>query len=253
MTVFVYDKTFEGLLSAVFDAYSLRWFPERLIGEGEPEPMFTEQVHVVATETRKSNRVWRGVEKKLPKQVCNMLMHVWLSEEPGSDELLMRYIRKVFDNPFSVVTNFVDDDILQVKQLAQKVSREGLYLIQFVRFQKAGDDTFFAPVSPRYNALPVCIHHFKDRFADQKWLIYDLKRKYGYYYDLHDVTEVTLLDTENFRGGRLDEKLMAEDERLFQKLWKNYFKALTIKERINPKLHRQHMPRRFWKYLPEKD
>lgn len=29
-------------------------------------------------------------------------------------------------------------------------------------------------------------------------------------------------------------------------------KALTIKERINPKLHKQNLPRKYWKYLREK-
>ena len=49
MLVFRYDKTFDGLLSAVFDAYSLHVFPEALIGPGEPEPLFTERVHDVVT------------------------------------------------------------------------------------------------------------------------------------------------------------------------------------------------------------
>ena len=31
-----------------------------------------------------------------------------------------------------------------------------------------------------------------------------------------------------------------------------YFKTIAIKERINPKLHRQHLPVRFWKYMTEK-
>ena len=35
MLVFRYDKTFDGLLSALFDAYSLHVFPEALIGPGE--------------------------------------------------------------------------------------------------------------------------------------------------------------------------------------------------------------------------
>ena len=34
MLVFRYDKTFDGLLSALFDAYSLHVFPEALIGPG---------------------------------------------------------------------------------------------------------------------------------------------------------------------------------------------------------------------------
>ena len=36
MIVFRYDRTFEGLLTVVFDAYSRKSFPERLIGPGEP-------------------------------------------------------------------------------------------------------------------------------------------------------------------------------------------------------------------------
>ena len=37
MLVFRYDKSFDGLLSALFDAYAMRAFPEQLIGPGEPE------------------------------------------------------------------------------------------------------------------------------------------------------------------------------------------------------------------------
>ncbi len=125
-------------------------------------------------------------------------------------------------------------------------------MIELVRFQKAADDIFFAPISPDHNCLPLTISHFKDRFADQKWIIYDTRRDYGFFYDLKTVTEMTLDTTELFPEGKLNEQLMAEDEQLFQKLWKAYFKSLTIKERINPKLQRQHLPKRYWKYLTEK-
>lgn len=252
MTVFRYDKTFEGLLCAVFDAYTLKIFPDRLIGEGEPEPMFTEFLHTVYTDKDRSGRVWKGLCKKLSKPVRNMLGHVWLSEEAGSDELLMRYMRKVFDTRHSVTRDFSDPDVLEIKKLADKVSKEGHRLMQFVRFQKAADGTFFAPVSPKYNALPLAIPYFKDRFADQKWLIYDVQRRYGYYYDLKEAKEVTMEDDGHLLGGKLSDSMMAEDEKLFQNMWKSYFKALTIKERINPKLHRQNLPVRFWKHLTEK-
>ena len=45
---------------------------------------------------------------------------------------------------------------------------------------------------------------------------------------------------------------MDSDERLFQQMWKTYFKAIAIKERMNPRKQRQDMPVRFWKYLVEK-
>jgi probable DNA metabolism protein len=45
---------------------------------------------------------------------------------------------------------------------------------------------------------------------------------------------------------------MAENEVMFQDFWKSYIRSLTIRERLNPKLQRQHMPVRFWKFLTEK-
>ena len=250
MLVFCYDKSFEGLLSAVFDAYTDKMFPERLIGYGEPEPMFTEQIRHVITSSEKSNRVWKGLQKKMMKKASNVIFHAWLSELPDVDELLFRYIRKIFDSARGMEANFTDPDMLEVHKIALQVCREGEHVRQFVRFQKAGDNTFFAPVTPKYNCLPLGLSYFKDRFADQKWIIYDTRRKYGFYYDLHKVIEINL-PNDPMTGGQLNEKLMAEDEKQFQQLWRGYHKALTIRERINPKLQRQHMPRRFWKYLIE--
>ena len=252
MIVFRYDKTFEGLLSAVFDAYVRKVFPEKLLNLKEPAPMFAENIYTVYTEPDKTERVWKALNKKLSKYTRNMIMHVWLSENPDSDVLIFRYIKKIFDSDKPVQENFADPDVLEVKQIATKVAKESEYIKQFVRLQKAADGTFFAPIAPKYNALPIAIGYFKDRFADQKWLIYDTKRRYGYYYDLEKLREVTMEDDEIMLKGKLDDSLMAEDEKFFQKMWKDYFKAITIKERINPKLHRQNMPKRFWKYLTEK-
>ncbi|MDR1809186.1 MAG: TIGR03915 family putative DNA repair protein [Prevotella sp.] len=253
MTVFRYDKTFEGLLSAVFDAYSRKIFPEKLIGENDTLPLFAEEAAGVVTQPDKSARVWAALEKKLSKTALNMLWAVWLSETEDSDNLLFRYICKTFDSKTSVETNFNDSDVLKSSQIAKMVNREAEYIRQFARFQKAADNMYFAPIAPKCNALPFAVEYFTERFADQQWLVYDMKRKYGFYYDLKTVVEITLDDAgDHLLTGKLDESLMAEDEKLFQKLWQGYFKSLTIKERINPKLHRQNLPVRFWKYLTEK-
>jgi probable DNA metabolism protein len=252
VTIFHYDKTFEGLLTSVFDAYNRKTFPDKLLGMDEVEPLFVDESFTVTTDEEKSGRVWKALEKEMQQGARNMITYVWLSELQGSDELIFRYIRKTIDSKQSIEMNFADDDVLQMQKLAQKVSRERLRLIELVRFQKAADDIFFAPVSPDHNSLPLTLDHFTDRFADQKWVIYDTRRNYGYYYDLKTVTEMTLDSTGLFPEGKLDENLMAEDEKLYQELWKGYFKSMTIKERINLKLQRQHLPKRYWKYLTEK-
>jgi probable DNA metabolism protein len=239
-------------MTAVFDAYNRRTFPDRLLGTDETEPLFVDESYKVLTQDDKSMRVWKGLEQKLKANTLNMITYVWMSELPGSDELIFRYIRKTFDSPRSIETNFADEDVLRMQKTAQKVSKERHRLIELVRFQKAADDVFFAPVAPDHNCLPLTLGHFKDRFHDQKWILYDTKRNYGYYYDLTSITEMTLDSSDLFPGGKLDESLMAADEKLFQDLWRGYFKAMTIKERINPRLHRQHLPQRYWKYLTEK-
>ena len=253
MTIFVYDKTFEGLLTAVFDAYSRRSFPDLLLAEGEPFPLFYDEAVTIYTDDDKVDRVWKGLQKKISATALSVITVTWLSELPQADLLLFRYIRKAIDAPRTIELNFGDPDVLEVAKIWKKVTNERLRVMQFLRFQKAADGTFFAAVKPIYNVLPLTLSHLTDRFADQCWLIYDLQREYGYYYDLKETTEVRFEEKEaHLLSGLLSEELMDADEKLFQQMWKTYFKSIAIKERLNPKLHRQHMPARFWKYMPEK-
>ena len=88
MLVFRYDKTFDGLLSALFDAYSLHVFPEALIGPGEPEPLFTERVHDVVTDEAHASRVWRGLERRLIARARSMFVYAWHGEQAGGLSLI---------------------------------------------------------------------------------------------------------------------------------------------------------------------
>lgn len=255
MTVFRFDNTFEGLLTCVFDAYSRRTFPDLLLYEGEPLPLFHDEVVEVLTDEEKAGRVWRGLQKKLSASALRALAQCWLADEPETPLLLFRYICKAIDAPRSIETNFGDPVVLAFSRMWKRVDWERIRLLQFVRFQKAADGTYFSAVEPEKNALPLVAGHFRDRFPDQRWLIYDVGRAYGFYYDLKDVREVRFEDGSravHLVTGRLDGQLMDKDERLFQQLWKTYFKAICIKERLNPRKHRQDMPVRYWKYLTEK-
>lgn len=254
VNVFQYDQSFEGLLTCIFEAYDRKCFPERLMGEEAVLPLFCEDVYRVQTDTARAERVWKALEKKLSEQALRALSYSWLADDcSGRDELMFRYIRKVIDAPLSVEMNFGDTDVLALMRLAKNVSYERMRLIQFVRFQKASDGTYFAPFEPQSNVLPLAVEHFKDRFADQKWLVYDTKRQYGFYYDLQSLEEVTFPDLENrILCGLLKEEDQAADEKLFQDLWKTYFHSICIRERLNPRKHKQDMPVRYWKYLTEK-
>ena len=112
MNIFLYDKTFEGLLTFVFEAYSRRIFPDALLLEGEPLPLFYDEIFTVITDEEKSGRVWRGLQKKLSSAALACLAQCWLAEEPETPMLLFRYIRKAIDAPRSIETNFVDCELV---------------------------------------------------------------------------------------------------------------------------------------------
>lgn len=253
MIVFTYDASFDGLLSCVFFAYEQKRFPDLILSESEQKPLFVDEHYFVNTEKDKADRVWKALGKKVSPFARNMMLSVWLSEVPETAMLLFRYIRKNIDHPKGIEMNFGDDDVLSVKNIAQKVGREAHRMMQFVRFQETADGIWFAPVSPQYNVLTLVAPHFKSRYADRPWVIYDTSRNTGIYYDGKTVQEISFSkeDLPELKSGKLDNEKLSDDEAFFQQMWKEYFQSITIKERINLKLQRQFMPKRYWKYLPE--
>ena len=160
MTLFIYDKTLDGLLTAVFDAYYRKTFPDVLLTDGEALPLFYDEVFTVITDDEKAGRVWRGLQKKISASALSAITWCWLSELPEVGLLLFRYIRKAIDSPVSIETNFGDPDVLALSRIWKRVDWERLRMLQFVRFQKAADGTFFAAFEPQHNALPLTVAHF---------------------------------------------------------------------------------------------
>ena len=168
--------------------------------------------------------------------------------------MLFRYIRKAINSPHSIETNFADPDVLELAKIYKRVDGERVHLMQFVRFQKAADGTFFAAVELNSTHCHWLWIISKTGLPTSVGSFYDVKRQYGYYYNLTEMEEVTFEDPRQAHlvTGMLNETLMDNDEKLFQKLWKTYFKSICIKERWNLRKHRQDMPVRYWKYLTEK-
>ena len=259
MTVYIFDNTLDGLLTAVFDSFFLRQQPEYLLAEGEQLPLFADEPHRVVTDSGKAELVWKGLEKQLSRDGLHMISVSWLSEERTLNQPLFNFICKVFRLKVKgLEQNASDEDVLAVRNTCRRVLHEQLRMKQFVRFQKAKDGTYLAVVSPDHNVLPLVIGHFQDRFGDQPWLIYDARRHYGYYYDgaaapIHITFENEAAVPFNLENGKLDADVLSENDKLFQDLWRTYFKAICIKERMNPKKQLSDMPRRYWKYMTEKN
>ncbi|WP_221392375.1 TIGR03915 family putative DNA repair protein [Dyadobacter sp. NIV53] len=254
MEIYVFDGALEGLLTAIFDSYERKAMQVNVVSSDRYLPDVFQESHLVISSDNKANRVWKGLRKKLDTDWMKKFYNSFLSEQPDLFQDLFDFARYIFDNPAGAETNFGNNCVLSVSQMERKVHREKHRMEAFIRFQQTADGIFYAHIEPDYNVLPLISDHFRKRYADQKWIIFDLKRKYGLFFDLEKVEEITFDFTAEMSSNlnTLPAQVLDPKEELYSLLWKDYFRSTNIPARKNMKLHIQHVPKRYWKYLSEK-
>ena len=254
MTTLIYDCSFEGLLTAVFEVFEYKLSSPKIISKENysSENMFAE-IHEVFTSKEKSERVLNKLELNIGKSGISQLLKVYLSEREDLEFLILNAIQKSIKNSLvnNILQNYADENILEIAKINKSINREIHRMHAFVRFEKLKDEVYFSKIEPDFNVLPLIVKHFKDRYQDQKWMIFDLKRHYGVTYDLQTV-DFFYPETDQLYNFKKIENLLHEEEIRYQKLWQRYFFKTNIPERKNLKLHYQHVPKRYWKYLTEK-
>ena len=248
---FIYDGSFNGFLTSIFVAFEEKAQVADIQKNTVRQNGLFSETETIFTHVEKAKRVWNGIQKKNQNAIKNIYF-AYLSESKNIELLLYRYIRKLFANQESIHSDYSDGLVLKISQLAKTVGREKHRMEAFVRFQLTQDDIYFANIEPDFDVLPLISKHFRSRYADQQWLIYDVKRQYGIFYDLEKVEIVSLDLDEVYANSIHKSDRFINEEYSYQDLWNNYFKSTNIKSRINMKLHTQHVPKRYWKYLSEK-
>lgn len=247
----VYDGTFDGFLTLVFELYDLKISQFDIVDKKNLQQNVFALTRTIITDEQKSQRVWAGLSKKLSSTALGNIYKCYLSELPKIESILFQFIQYTFNSNFNIEADFGFEPVLKVAQISKKVMREKHRFEAFVRFKKDKEGLFYALIDPDFNVLPLILDHFRKRYADQKWLIYDVRRKYGLYYNLIK-TEYVVFES-SFIKSKASSNIVFDDEEIFyEQLWKDYFTATNIPSRKNMKLHKQHLPVRYWKYLSEK-
>ncbi len=251
MTSIIYDGSFEGLLSAIFEVYEYKFPDPTIVGKNCAAPLFGRQ-HIVHTSPEKAERVLKKLRSSLSASVCKKIYEVHLSEQEGIANVLLRFVQYCLNKGKAACDDFSNEAVITLHQTLKKVHRERHRMEAFIRFQHSADGLYFASVEPDFDVLPLISSHFAKRYADQRWLIFDNKRKYGMLYDLKEVHMVEQSPSDKNCTMLNPAISLHQEEKKFQELWKQYFKSVNIKERKNTALHVRHMPKRYWKYLTEK-
>ena len=157
-----------------------------------------------------------------------------------------------------------DEDVRTVLEAAAKVTREIDRLRGLLRFcpDKAG--IYTARCVPDHFVLPALAGHFELRFGDTPWAIIDEKRRLALVRFPGEETRLVngaedpavsmaspdrTASTEEPAQDRRE--LVPREQVPWEELWRTYHRSVDNEARKNPKLQRQFMPERYWKYLTE--
>lgn len=247
----LYDGTFDGLLSAIFEVYDYKFKDFKILSKHDDivQDVFATE-HQVTTDYEKSSRVRSKIKALLGYSGLSDLLRVFLSERRDKEYLIGFAVAEALKNPGqNILENYASPEILEISKIVKSVGRESHRMNAFIRFEKLQDDSYFAKIEPDFNVIPLIAEHFKNRYKDQKWMIYDLKRGYGISWDLCEFNTFVPEDTAKMQQS---ENFHHAEEAFYQQMWQRYFIKTGIESRRNPKLHIQHVPKRYWKYLTEK-
>lgn len=248
--IYTYDGTFYGLLSCIFEAYERKENPDNIYME-KLENLLFQSNRYVTTDEEKSIRVEKKL-KSISNKTFKRILKAFYSEKENREIIIYNVVKLLIKKSKAAESDYGNEWVLQLKQIEKSFNREIHRMHAFVRFQLAKDKIWYAFVQPDFDVLTFSVSHFKERYADQKWIIFDLKREYGIYYDLEQLTEIRIDFMSKIADGILPREAMDDLELKFQQLWKEYFQTANISQRNNPKLHLRHVPKRYWHLLTEK-
>ncbi len=243
MIVYTYDGSFEGLLTCIYESYYRKEVPKKIMIDNNQESFLINKVSI-KTDKKKSSKVYKSIETKISNRALKNVFYAFFSEIKDVEIMIYKYLRLGWKIGGKVDRKHSDDIVLAIHDLKRKVSSESHALLGLARFQVLKDNIYYSKIEPKYNVVGLLAKHFLQRLNDQYWVIHDVKRNIGAFYN----KDKWIIKDMNVKH----ELQFDEEEEEYQRLWKEYFNNIAIKNRINPKLQKRNMPMRYWKHLIEK-
>jgi len=240
---FIYDNTFEGFLTIVFNVFETKLKPVKIVSRDNFTETLIDNIEVVQTDLEKSERVFIGILEKISDKTLYTLYTAFLSYNQDKELNILEYIILGFHYGPEIENMLHIDSVLFIQKLVKQVGYEVQRFRGFVRFSKINSDLFYSKISPDNNILEQVGNFFKNRLSNQNFIIHDEKRNIAFLYNTKSYTIVNAKDLQisNF----------SNEETLYKELWKSFVKTIAIKERKNPRQQLSFMPRRYWKNMFE--
>lgn len=244
--IFLYDGTFEGFMCAAFHIISEGIDKDRaiIVSKNEYQPMFIDSVREVQNDFKTFLEMRKGIIEKADSNVFKKIYYAFLSDTKDKEGYILRYIFSVLEHGKKIKYLYSNDIVNAVEKMAKNVSREIGKYMGLMRFYETDEGFLYAKFEPKNDIIKPIAYFFINRLNEFCWAVHDVKRNK---IAIYDKKRVQFLTCSNLKLEK------TQQDEMFQMLWKTYFKAMAIEERKNLKLQQQNMPKRYWKYLVEKN
>ena len=123
MYTYLYDGTFDGLLTVYFYAYKDTQI-YNICSALHHQPDLLSTVKEIHTETEKAERIRKSVYTKLSSTIMYNLYLLYLSELPNCDILGLQYLHLCYDNGIAINNAKHHPIVRKVEDYRYKVTRE---------------------------------------------------------------------------------------------------------------------------------
>ncbi len=241
--IYRYDGTFDGLLTAVFEAYAHPVEVKAITAREELQMGWGQEEIFLPTDAEKARRVEAGILKKIGSAALQRVEVCFWSGEEDKDTALYRYLRAGFDLGRRIYNSLTHPDVLAVEYLYRNITREEQRVQGFTRFSEMENGVYYASIAPKNSLVPLLMPHFADRFSIQPFLLHDTQHAMA---GVYDGRGWYLVETDE-----LEVPDVSTREHEFRQMWRQFYDAVAISQRRNHKLRQGMMPKWYWRNMTE--
>jgi DNA polymerase len=183
----------------------------------------------------------QGPPLRVPGAFTDLASDVICHSAPERHALLYQVLWRLTRGERQLLTVPADPLVHRLHQMQKAVRREVHRMHAFVRFRELttdGGEYLVAWFEPEHFIVPRAAPFFVDRFANMRWSL------------LTPLGSAHWNGTELSFGGPVPRDQAPARDHL-DEWWRTYYRAAFNPARSNPRALQSHMPKRYWRNLPE--